>query len=182
MKLANISFLEYYNLKDRDDYNFALKYAEIKERDLLNIGLFTSLSFGFVKDVQTEFNTNGFIPWNEFFQFIHDLTGIHKNKLAIKKLFDLHAFRLYFYKQVEYINELEKNNLGHTSDPDEMAAGIEDFGKYGAFIQFDNLAKGDVLKYDQVRQIEYNVCFTKLLLDAERLEFQERLNKIKSKS
>jgi hypothetical protein len=181
IKVQNISFIEYYNLKDRSDYNYYLQYAEIEPKDFFKVGELKHLTFGTVKDIQELYNSSGFIMWNDYFKELEKLTGSKQDELSKIPLFDLHRFRLYLYDQIDFINDLESTKLSHKPDADEQIAGIEEFGKYKSFVQFDNLAGGDILKYNKIREEPYMICFTKMLLDAERNEFQERLNKLKTK-
>jgi len=181
IKVPNISFLQYYNLTDRDNYNYYLKYADIKPKDIFNLGKFIELSFGFVKDLQELYNSSGFIMWNDLFNEIEKLTGKNKDKLSQLPLFDLHAFRLYLYEEIEEVNKRESANLSHKASAEETIAGLDEFGKYKAFLQFDKLAGGDILKIDEVRKLPYSICFTKLLLEAERTEFEKRLINIRKK-
>ena len=177
IKVKNISFIDYFNLENKTKYNYYLRYAELVPTDLFKIGSLMDQSFGFVKDVQDLFYTSG-LTWEKYFELIVELKGLKKETIANNKLFQLHASRLYLKEQIEQITELERSNLGHASNAKEQMAGIEVFDKYGAFLQFDSLANGDVTKIKEIEKLDYSVCFAKLKLESDSSKFQIELNKL----
>jgi len=66
-------------------------------------------------------------------------------------------------------------------DADAEQAEVERFDKFGYWIQIDKLAGGDPLKYEGVMNLTYQDCFTKLYYEVEKADYQETLNKIKSR-
>lgn len=52
------------------------------------------------------------------------------------------------------------------------------FEQFGVFNVVDALAKGDVLKWDEVLQIECATVLIKMKLDQERNKFEQRLQKV----
>ena len=176
IKVPNISFLEYVELDDKTDYNYYLFYGEFKPLDIFKLGDFTDQDFGFVKDMQDYMNSTG-LSWQDFFKEMAIKTKKKETTIARMSLFKLQQGRVYIKEQIERINKLENDNLSHTPSHKETSAGIDGFAKFRSFIQFDKLAGGDILKYDEVRKVPYGTCFTKLLLDAETNEFQIRVNK-----
>jgi hypothetical protein len=181
VKVLNISFQKYYNLKDRTDYNYYLRYAEIEPKDIFKLGDFMELSFGFIKDMQELYNQDGFITWNEIFKQLSKLTVESDAEISNRSLFELQAFRLYLYRELDTINEIEQKHLGHTPSAEEQQAGLDRFGKFKSFIQFDKLAGGNILNIDKVREIPYSICFTKLYLDSEVADYEKMLINIRSR-
>ena len=177
MELENITFLEYVNLKDKSLYNYASKFSRKLNtaNDLFDIGPFTSLTFGQVKDAQHLFNDG--VNWENLFKFVCQLKNTHKKHLAKNKFFELCMFRQYVAEQLNEIYNIELNLFHEVNHTDE-AAGIDKLAKFGVMIQIDKLAGGDVLKYDAIKQMPYNLCFTKLLLDKETDLYNMRKNKI----
>lgn len=176
MKIQNISFKEYVALPDRAEYDYYLKYGFLDPEDIFKIGKFLDLSFGEVKDIQYDCQ-NG-VSWQNFFKATEDLKGLSFKELGNISVFDLHKARLYFAEELNLINSMESDYLGHAASPEERQAGIEMFSSYGAFIQFDKLAGGDPLKYDAIKKLKYDLCFTKLKLEADRNEFNGKYHEI----
>ena len=179
-KVLNISFVEYANLTDRSEYDFILRYAKLEPADHLKIGSFDENTFGFVKDIQDLMNTTG-LNWETFFDEMNKRTGIDLQTLAKKPLFDLQSQRLFIKQQVDMINTLESTQLGHTASPDEEQAGLDVFKKYRAFCQFDKLMTlWPQYKLDEVRALPYSLCFTKLMYESDKMEFEKALHKLRS--
>ena len=142
--------------------------------DLFKLGDLTDCQFGFVKDMQDLLNYEG-LTWEKFFEEISNYKKITQRRIALMPLFDLHRARLYLKKEVEKINEIESNGLGHSPSSEEESAGINIFEKYRAFLQFDKLTGGDITKIDEIRKLPYSLCFAKLMLEADKAEFESNL-------
>jgi len=180
IKKANISFIEYVSLKDRSEYDYLLKYGGLKADDYFNLGDFLNLEFGFIKDMQEHLNYTG-LDWQTYLEEISKHTRKDLKKLANIGIFDLYQSRLYLRQEIERITKLESSNLGHKASIEEEQAGIEVFDKYRSFLQFDHLTKGNIIKINDIRKIKYSICFTKLMLDADRSEFDNKLFNIRNK-
>lgn len=181
MIITNITFQEYYELEDKTDYNFFLRNGIFDSLDLFNTGDFNELTFGFVKSAQQIVNSKAGLTWDKYFDLIIDLTNKNQKDIAKNYIFQLHMNRLYIVKEVEKINLMENRFLSHASDADEVSAGLSEFEKFGAFLQFDKLAGGNILKIEEIKSLPYDFCFTKLYLETEKSKFQSRLSKMKSK-
>lgn len=179
MKVPDISFKQYVELEDRTLYDYYLEFGKFIAEDVFKLGPFMDRSFGFVKDIQYYFvyDKKGF-TWPVFFEEVEKATGESYKSLVNRSIFELQKAILYFKEQIEIINDMESEYLGHAPTGDQIAAGINDFGAYGAFLQFDKLAGGDLLKYEEVKKLDYSFCFTKLKLEADRDGYTERYNKI----
>lgn len=179
MKIPNITYVKYTNLKDKSEYNYYLRYGNFKSKDLFELGNFVKLNFGFVKDMQEQYNSEG-LTWESFIEAISEKKDIKMSKLGLIPLFDLHCARLFMKDELDKINLIENNKLSHTASSDEERAGINIFGSYKAFLQYDKLAGGDILKIEKIKQIPYGECFLKLSLDADSARYENALNKIRS--
>jgi len=177
IQVLNISFVQYYSLKDKSLYNYYLEYAKLPAIDLFKIGDIFDAPFGFVKDMQDYLNHTG-LTWEIFIDEISKFKHIPKTRVVKNSLFDMQSARLWLREQVIKINDLEASALGYASSAEEQAAGIEVFSKFRAFLQFDNLSGGDVTKIEAVRALPYSTCFAKLKLDADRAEYNQKLNEI----
>ena len=177
--IKNISFAEYIELKDKSEYDFILRHSGLLKTplDLFGLGDLVDYTFGQVKDIQEVANVEG-LKWDSFFAFITEVKGLSDKQQATRPLFDLQRARVYLIQQVEQINKLESTALGNTPDGNEIAAGVEKFAEYRAFLQYDTLTNGDVTKIDEVKKQPYLNCFLKLKLNADRAAYSERLNNI----
>jgi hypothetical protein len=176
MQVKDLTFKDYASLKDRSQYDLYLRYGNFEPFDVFALGSFLELSFGTVKDFQ--YYAQQGLTWEIFFKSISELKDISFKALGLKSIFELHKARLYFIEQVTAINNMESDFLGHAPSAEEIQAGIEKFNDYGSFIQFDKLAVWYSLNFEEVGKLEYDFCFTKLKLEADRNEFNEKLNTI----
>jgi len=177
IQIQNISYVDYLSHPDKLKYNYYLRNGEFNALDLFNLGDFMEQNFGFVKDIQYYLNNTG-LTWDLFFKEMESKTGINIKEIVKHSIFDLQMARVFLKSEIEKINELENKNLSYKSSQVEIAAGIEEFSNFGAFLQFDKLAGGDITKIESIRNQPYNICFTKLLLEAQRNEFNEKYNKL----
>ena len=159
MKLEAITIGEYLHLSEveRETYDFAVKYSvQAEARDVLKFGDITKKLFGEVKDWQQLFSEQDC--------FVKFLTKFD-DKLLSLNVFDFFAFYRYVEKEVIRVSEIESILLGHDPSADEVAAGIDRFNKFGVSLQIDNLAKGNVWKWDKIRSLDYEYCLLKLAMD-----------------
>jgi len=173
MKLSNITLAEYIALgaDESEKYNFALKYAKESEaRDVLGFGNITKKPFGDVKDYQYLYGKEDTLK-----RFIEKYGC---DSLKLLSVFDFFAFYRYVCSEIERVNVIENQLLSHDPSPEEVEAGLEGFGRFSPIIQIDNLAGGDVLKYNDVRALVYEDALTKLALDKEKSDYQRRLTKV----
>lgn len=171
MKVKDISFKDYVSLEDRETYDYYLKYGKFKPEDILEIGPFLEHSFGFVKDMQ--YYASEGLGWEIFLNTISELLDKDIKELSKMSLFDLQKTRLYCIEEVKKINKIESDFLGHDATPEQEQADISRFGSYGPFIQFDKLSDGDLLRFEEIKKLKYDFCFTKLKLEADRDSFME---------
>lgn len=153
---------------------FALKYSKrTRPRDVYNIGKLTGRTFYEVKELQRLlYDENGF---TQAIKFVLDLSGKKD-----PEIFEFFAFFNYCKAEIERITEMESNALAYTPTTDEERAGIDRFNKFGYLTAIDSLAGGNVLKWAEIRNIEYETAFTKLMIDKEKSEFDKALFKIQS--
>jgi len=179
MKVQDITFKQYVALQDRTLYDYYLEFGKFAAEDVFKVGPFVDLPFGFVKDIQYHivYSKDG-LTWYLFFEEISKLKQVKLIDLADYSIFSIHKAVLYFRDQVGVINDMESNYLGHAATAEERQAGIDRFSSYGPFLQYDRLAGGDLLKFEEIKKLPYSVCFTKLKLDADNAEYQQAYNEI----
>lgn len=178
MEIKNIILAKYFELSDRSKYDYVLRYYT-DSQDVFNLGDFTKLQFENVKDLQYKF-TKG-VNIKDVIDFISNEKDMDIKEIGSIKFMEFAKSYNYIKKQVDFINILEENSLAGTTTPEAEQADVARFDKFGYLIQLDKLANGDITKYPEVKSLIYIDCFTKLLLEKEREEFNQELNKIQSR-
>lgn len=77
---------------------------------------------------------------------------------------------------------MESERLSGGSDTDEVAAGISKLEQFGEFTIIDQLADGDILKYNAVLLVDMYTVITKLHYTKEQKAFDKRYSKQLRKS
>jgi hypothetical protein len=181
MKVRNISYKEYLELSSKEEFNFYLRNGNFEPVDIFKIGSFFDAEFGFVKDMQENFN-DAFFSWDEYLKEISKFKNISMIELGKYSIFNIQQSILFCIEELKKINEFENKNLGHVPTHEEIEAGIDVFDKYKSFSQFDSLTCGDILKIDSIREVQYSICIMKLMLDADSHQFDLNMTKIKSRT
>jgi hypothetical protein len=178
MEIRDITLKEYFELEDRSEYDFVMKYSQRfnEPTDIFGMGELTNRSFGFVKDLQYTFSEG--VEWKELINFVEVLTGETQRKLIEYRFIDWCKFMAFMVESLGTISKLEEHLVYQTTGADEDA-GISNLNKFGVFIQIDTLAKGDIRLYEQIRGLKYDLCFTKLLMDKEIQEYINNRSKVK---
>lgn len=165
---------------NQEDFDFLIKNGK-RSSILLNFDFesLIYLKWTTLKEVLPElFAKNNF---EELFYLMLKDRGVNLFKVDIQNIEINHAmsFILWVIDELKSVNELEKAYL--TSDPDVkfLQAGGNNLNKFGLINTLDNLAKGDILKYDLIRQLPYNVVFDKQYLEVTKSEIEKKLAKIK---
>jgi len=76
----------------------------------------------------------------------------------------------------------EHLHLGMQSSTEEREADPSGFEIFGAMVTVDNLAGGDVTKWEEVKAMPYETIFAKLLLIKTRIEYDKRLAEIRERN
>ena len=72
----------------------------------------------------------------------------------------------------------EADYLGSKPKPEEIAAGVKRFKKYGSYPQIRTIMKAHGLTSEQVQDLEYSDAFTILRYEKEVIDYTEKLQKI----
>ncbi|WP_228853258.1 hypothetical protein [Aegicerativicinus sediminis] len=83
--------------------------------------------------------------------------------------------------QLNHIAEIEKQELGDSVNNDLKEAGIDRLNEFGYSATLDELAKGNLLIYDQWLELPYMKIFRKLCLNKVKGEIQKNHNEIVSR-
>ncbi len=181
--IEHIKLKDYFQLKDADKMdaiNVRLKIGEFKKVDHFKTGGHKKATFGFIKLLQFKMG-KGLYTWELFVKSLAEECKIDQDEILNTSVYFCKEQIEYLINDIKDVNKLESSNLVGFQDIDSTEAGIEDFNKYGNFIQIDALAKGDPLKYDEIEKQPYMRMFTKLMLDSERAEYNRKLQRIKNR-
>ena len=185
MKLLNVSIQSYLGLPEdeRLRYDFAIRFGKniTEGRDFFIIGDPKELKFGTIKTMQMLFA--GDFDLGKMLGLLADVVGANISELVKFGVFDIMQQLHYLRRQIDNINTLEANSLASPMNPIHEAAGVKRFNKFGAMLQVDSLANGKVWKYEEVEGLKYNICFSKLLLMKDTVDFEnaiDRLNRRKN--
>ena len=181
IQLEDITLRDYFNLEDKSEYDFAIKYSQFftDALDLFSTGDFTELSFGLIKDLQYDIS-NG-LTWIKLIEYIEKLTGKSAKVIAGYNLRAICRYRAYIESEINRINEIESELLSYTPTSEEKEAGIDEFNKFGSYGQLRKLATTFGKSPEEIRQWKYDLCLLELLYSKTNYDFQEKLYKIKSK-
>ena len=164
----------------QEEFNFLLKNGK-RSSKLLNFD-FESLIYckwGFVKETLPDlFLKNDFEKL--FFLMLKDRNkNWFLNDVQRIELKNAISFILWLIDEMKSINELESQYLRSEPDIKMLQAGINKLDQFGLLNTLDNLAKGDILKYDAIRNTPYNVIFDKQYMEVTKSEIEKKLSKIK---
>lgn len=168
------------SLITKEDFDFLVKNGK-RSSKLFNFE-FDSLIYsgwGLVKERLPELFTKGEFD-RLFFEMLRD-RGYNVFMSAVQKMETNEAikFILWIRDELEAIANLEKTYLVSSPSAKLFQAGINRLDQFGLLNTLDNLANGDILKYDEVRKLRYNVVFDKQYRDIIVKEIHEKLSKIK---
>jgi len=164
----------------QEDFNFLIKNGK-RSQILCNFD-FESLiytKFGLLKETLPDlFSKNDFEQL--FYLMLHDRKQFvflaDVQKIEVDKAM---SFILWMIDEMKTIRELESTYLRSDPDVKLLQAGINKLDQFGLMNTLDNLAKGDILKYDLIRELPYNVVFDKQFLEVTKADIEKKLSKIK---
>ncbi|MDD3645502.1 MAG: hypothetical protein PHR19_08255 [Bacteroidales bacterium] len=179
-KYLDISLIQYINSPDhiKEEYDIALMYSNYatEPRDTLKIGPLTSQTFGKVKDIQTMYIKGLWLK--DTINLLSELTGKALKEIVSISVFDFFAQKAYLDAEIRRIVDTEGKLLAYTPTMEEEAAGLDRFNKFGVALQLDSLAGGDVLKWEEVRALPYEIAILKLVIDKTKNDYSKDLNDI----
>lgn len=164
----------------QDDFNFLIKNG-VRSSKLLNFDFESVIyfSWGFLKETlpdlfaKNEFEKLFYLMFKDRKQnlFLNDVQRISPNEAM--------QFVLWIIDELKSITELESQYLRSDPDAKMIQAGINNLNQFGIKNTLDNLAKGDVLKYDEVRKLKYHDVFDKQYMETVKAEIEKKRAKIK---
>lgn len=163
-----------------EDFNFLIKNGK-RSSILFNFDFETIIyfSWGLIKEKLPELLTKGDLE-QLFFLMLKE-RGVNFFLIDVQRLelSEAISFYLWVVDELKSIRDLESEYLRSDPDIKLMQAGISKLDKFGLLNTLDNLAKGDITKYDMIRNTPYNVIFDKQFLEVTKSEIEKKLSKIK---
>ena len=167
---------------DPDVYNALIKYGQRSNKCLgLELDSLMSLQYWFIKEDAKDYLTNA-----RFTDFILEVMK-QKDKEVSREQVDksdhkeIMKFIFWCMDQLKNIALREREALQRPSNVDFINAGGQKLDKFGTLAIVDDLAEGDLLKWDAVQKQPYSNVFAKLMLDKTKAEISEAYNEIKRK-
>jgi len=98
------------------------------------------------------------------------------------KTSELFSFIVWIIDQLEAIYKLEADYLQQTPDKDLINAGLSELDQFGELNVIDNLAGGDILKWEQIKKLPYHMVFDKLHKNVVEAKIQKKFIQLKIKN
>lgn len=106
-----------------------------------------------------------------------------------EEFYDMRIVELYgklitITEQLEEIVTKEQNYLSpeYPNTKWEMVEGSKHMERFGLLPMVDNLAKGDVTKWQEILDTKYSLVFTKLFMDTVKGDLEHKMMNIKTKA
>lgn len=88
------------------------------------------------------------------------------------------SFYLFVKKELERIQEIERNFLSGDPEPELAGAGVHKLNEFGAFATVHSLAGGDILKHKEIEALPYFQVYQTLKLNKVNNEIDSAYRKI----
>lgn len=162
------------------DFEILMKYSK-RSNKLFNIELpmLIYFSYRFVKIDLPELLSSGNIE--EILKLICDEKNIEYNQQSNITASELISFVLWLKDEIEIVQRLEQEHLSSPPDNDMIAAGVHELNELGEINVIDQLAGGDILKWELIEQLPYYKVFDKLKKNTVEAKVNKEYQKIISK-
>lgn len=159
-----------------DHLQLILKYGKASNK----IGSYTSKPFISLPYGLVKIEIPNLIKDNDFQGCIYAVLSAQFPQVDIEtaEANELMAFILWIKEQLEFINHLENKYLHTEPKAELLASGIQKLDEFGALTTIDNLAGGDILKYEKIKALPYSEIYQKLKLDKVQAEIKEKYENI----
>lgn len=136
-----------------------------------------NLNLGEVEFIKRSINDDAEIP--EIYQLLEGVKEVELMEMDIVRFYSLLNDII---QQIEGVLKAEEEHLTptHTNVKWEAVEGSKRLSVMGVLPLVDNLANGDILKYDEIMKIPYQTVFNKLKLDTINSDLEYEMNKIKT--
>ena len=173
--LDNVSYSAFLQF-EADKFEYYKRIGLLLAPDAGGLNEITVWTYGKVKEMQMKFTQD--ILFREIpgvLAFCHESEPADFFDMKWHRVFGLYN---HIVQENQVIVEREKV-LSFDPDGDMIAAGIEEFQKFGTLVTIDMLADGNVLMYDPIEAKPYDLIFSKLLLESTKARYNKNLEAIK---
>ena len=94
-------------------------------------------------------------------------------------VFDVFAAYAWIVEEIISIYEVEKDKLHKKPNQKQISAGIEEFDQLDDVPSIDDIAGGDLTRWDEVLEMPYGKVLRKRLLSKIQADYNERYSKLK---
>lgn len=101
-----------------------------------------------------------------------------KNIFNTLSVCDAYAIASNYSAQLVEVLKQEKAQLHRPASNEQIAAGLDMFSEFGVVNVLSSLAGGDVLKYNEVLNLDYDTVFIRLKMSKTEAVFQNNLTEI----
>lgn len=162
------------------DFEILMKYSKRSNKVFsVELPMLIYFSYRFVKIDLPELLGSGNIE--EILNLICKEKNIEYNQQSNITASELISFVLWLKDEVEIVQRLEQEHLSSQPDNDLIAAGIHELNELGEINVIDQLAGGDILKWELVEQLPYYKVFDKLKKNTVEAKVNKEYQKIISK-
>lgn len=176
MRLSKLTYKDYFELSPEAKQNIELvfQYYIIHSKNIFDLPFITKWTFENVRCLIANYN-----QWNDFqfMEYFSKLANIPLEKFAQYPLIEILNFKKHIENEIEVIRELE-NELNYSPNGKEKTAGIDEFNIFGDYISYRELANNDVTKIESIKNLEYSLCYTELLMRKKIIEFNRNIEKL----
>lgn len=164
----------------QEDFNFLIKNG-VRSSKLLNFDFESVIyfSWGFLKETLPDLFSKNEFEKLFYLMFQERKQSLFLNDIKFIPVSEAMYFILWLIDELKSVNELESKYLRSEPDIKMIQAGINNLDQFGIKNTLDNLAKGDILKYDAIRKLRYHDVFDKQYMEVVKSEIEKKRAKIK---
>ena len=111
----------------------------------------------------------------DLFKVLNIAFGLDKKQFVRTELFNAFSCYKWVAKNYEQIIAAEIEQLSSELTQEEKDAGVGELQEFGYSVALDNIAHGDVLKYNDYLELPYSKIFRKLALDKKKYEITKTM-------
>jgi len=170
MQIENLSLVDFFSLDNEKRIEYQTYYEYINyEIDC------KQWSYGDVKECQY------MLSKGVTYQNIMDIASLHLKEPILSYPAHL-VFGVFngILKSINEISEIENNANGHIPTSEELIASEEvgGFEVFGYLPELDRLANGDILKYEEIKKLKWEDCFSKLTYELRQAKYGQKINEL----
>ena len=176
INIANITFGKYIKLDEIDkmDYDFAVKYGDFIIKDYVSDIALEDRSFELVKNLMDSENDE------ELITKIYEIDEYTEDKIVNlpfwKVILTFRYLIEHIVKLIKMENDMLQSKVPSYIDYSDKISYV-DFSIFpNYYTQLRLLAKDDITKFDDIKQIKYSDCIVELLYLAKETDLQKMID------